>query len=66
MNRFVIMSARACKVNGVDGIVVSCSDGADEAKYVLSSTGELTKADSADNIVEHPEEGCFNFETHLY
>lgn len=60
MDKFVVMSARACKVSGVDGIVVSCSDGVDEAKYVLSSTGELTKADSDTIITEFPEEGCFN------
>lgn len=66
MNRFVIMSARACKVDGNDGIIVSCSDGVDETKYVLSSTGELTKADSADIITELPDKGCFNFETPLY
>ena len=60
MNKFVVMSARACKVNDKDGIVVSCSDGVDEVKYVLSSTGELIKADFDTIITEFTDDGCFN------
>lgn len=66
MNPFCVLSARVCKVDGKDGIIVSCCDGVNEVRYVLSSTGELTKADSADVITERPDEGCFNFQTSLY